>query len=170
MNNTKRRRGSVMIEFVLVGIAGMTLMVSTVQLGLVMWNYHTLAEAVHETNRFIASHGRSCAVGGNSCTITVGDIATKLKGLAVGIPDTSINMTLTSQSGVTLSCNPLSSFESNGTQWPPVADFDNSPGAYTTISANLAIQSSIISLWYGTTGQRINSVHLTSTSSIPIVF
>jgi hypothetical protein len=170
MNNREWRRGSAMVEFVIVGIAGTTLMVSTVQLGLAMWNYHTLAEAVQETNRYIASHGRSCAVGGNSCTITVGQIATKLKSLAVGIPDSNINMTLTSQSGTVKSCSPLSSFESDGTQWPPSDNFDNSPGNYTTISANLAIRSSIISLWYGTQGQRIDSIGLTATSSIPIVF
>jgi hypothetical protein len=159
-----------MIEFVIVGIAGTTLMASTVQLGLAMWNYHTLAQAVHGTNRYIASHGRSCSVGGNSCTITVGDIATKLKALAIGIPDSNIQMTLTSQSGVTKSCNPLSSFESDSTQWPPVDNFDNSPGNFTTITAKVTIRSSIIALWYGTSGQRIDSIGLGSTSSIPIVF
>jgi hypothetical protein len=159
-----------MVEFVIVGIAGMALMVSTVQLGLAMWNYHTLAEAVHETNRYIASHGRSCTVGGNSCTITVGDIATRLKTLAIGIPDTGINMTLTSQSGVTKSCSPLSSYESDATQWPPNDNFDNSPGNFTTINARYAFHSSMILLWYGSSGQRIDSIGLTSTSSIPIVF
>jgi hypothetical protein len=170
MRTREKQRGSAMVEFAIAGIAGTTLLVSTVQLGLAMWNYHTMAEAVHETNRYIASHGRSCTVGGNNCAITVGQIATKLKTYAVGIPDTTINMTLTSQSGTTKVCNPISSFESDGTQWPPSNNFDNSPGNYTTITAKITVNSAIVALWYGTAGQRISSVTLPSTSSVPIVF
>src|SRR5947209_14120200 len=99
MNRPRQQRGSAMLEFVLAGIASATLIISIVQLGLAMWNYHTLTYAVHETNRYIASHGRSCTTGGNSCSITVGDIANKLHSYTVGIPDTNLSMTLTAQSG-----------------------------------------------------------------------
>jgi hypothetical protein len=159
-----------MVEFVLVGIAGTTLLVSTVQLGMAMWNYHTIAEAVHETNRYIASHGRGCTTGGNLCSITVGDIATKLKTLAVGIPDSTINMTLTSASGTTVTCNPISTCESDSTQWPPAANLDNSAGTYSTLTASVTVQSAIVALWYGTSGQRISSITLPSTSKVRIVF
>jgi hypothetical protein len=159
-----------MLEFVIAGIASITLMLSTVQIGMAMWNYHTLAQAVHETNRFIASHGRSCTTGGNGCAITVGDIATKLKSTAIGISDSSLNMTLTSQSGITKVCNPISSFQSDGTQWPPSDHYDNSPGNYTTLTAKVTVPSALVMIWYGTTGQRIDSITLKSTSSVPIVF
>jgi hypothetical protein len=135
-----------------------------------MWNYHTIAEAVHETNRFIASHGRGCVTGGNNCGITVGDIATKLKTLAVGIPDSTINMTLTSASGTTVVCNPLSASESDTTPWPPTANLDNSAGNYSTLTASVTVQSAIVALWYGTSGQRISSITLPSTSKVRIVF
>ena len=170
MRRNNSQRGSAMLEFVLAGIAGVTLVVSTVQLGLAMWNYHTLAEAVHETNRYVASHGRNCTVGGNACAITVADVANKMKALAVGISDSSINMTLTSTTQER-DCYPLSSCESDTTtQWPPDINFDNSPGNYTTISAKLVVNSAIISLWYGATGSSINSVAMTARSSVPIVF
>jgi len=169
MSSRRRQHGSAMVEFVIAGIAGVALVVSTVQLGLAMWNYHTLAQAVHETNRYIASHGRNCTVGGNSCSITVGNIATKLKSLAVGIPDSSINMTLTSTSQ-THSYSPISSYLSDTTQWPPADNFDNSPGNYTTISAKISVNSVLVMLWYGMQGQRTSSVAMTSTSSVPIVF
>jgi hypothetical protein len=163
------KRGSAMVEFVLAGIAGITLVISTVQLGLAMWNYHTLAEAIHETNRYVASHGRNCTVGGNSCGITVADVANKVKTLAVGIPDTSINMSLNSTTQQK-DCNPVSACESDTTQWPPADNFDNSPGNYTTITAKLVVKSAIISLWYGVTGSAVNSVAMSARSSVPIVF
>jgi hypothetical protein len=169
MRRNNGQRGSAMLEFVLAGIAGVTLVVSTVQLGLAMWNYHTLAEAVHETNRYVASHGRNCTVGGNGCGITVADVANKMKVLAVGISDSSINMTLTSTTQEK-DCYPLSNCESDTTQWPPDTNFDNTPGNYTTISAKLVVKSAIISLWYGATGSSVNSVAMTARSSVPIVF
>lgn len=159
-----------MVEFAIAGIAAVTLLISTVQLGLVMWNYHTLAHAVHETNRFIASHGRSCSMGGNSCTITVGDIATKLKGYAIGLPASGVTMTLTSQSGTTITCAPLSSCLSSSTQWPPVAHFDNNPGNTTKITGRIGLNPAIIAMWYGTQATAITSVTLPATSQIPIVF
>lgn len=152
------------------GIAGVTLLISTVQLGLAMWNYHTLAFAVHETNRYIASHGRSCTTGGNNCAITVGNIANQLKGYAIGLPDTQLSMTLTSQSGTVYTCNPLSSCENDTTQWPPVAHFDNIPGNSTKITGRINLTPAIIALWFGQPGTRISSLSLPSTSNIPIVF
>jgi hypothetical protein len=159
-----------MVEFAIAGIAAVTLLISTVQLGLVMWNYHTLAEAVHETNRYIASHGRSCTTGGNSCSITVGDIATKLKGYAIGIPDTGVSMTLTVQNGTSVTCNPLHSCLTNSTQWPPVAHFDNNPGNTTKVEARIGLAPAIIFMWFGQRATAISSVTLPATSEIPIVF
>lgn len=169
MRSRNKQRGSAMVEFVIAGIAGITLIITTVQMGIAMWNYHTLAEAVHETNRFIASHGRNCTVGGRNCGITVGDIATRLQSLAIGIPGSSINMTLTSTNS-TQNYNPVSSYTSDTTQWPPADNFDNSPGNYTTISAKITVPSVLIMLWYGMQGQSISSITMTSTSSVPIVF
>ena len=164
------QRGSAMVEFAIAGIAGLTLLMATIQLSLVMWNYHTLAHAVHETNRYIASHGRSCTTGGNNCAITVGDVATKLKYYAVGVPADSVTVTLTSHNGVVHSCLTLNSCIGNSTQWPPISGLDNNPGNFTTVTARLTLHPAIIALWYGTSGTSIQSVTLPATSRIPIVF
>src|ERR1041385_2115914 len=123
----RRQRGAAMVEFTIAGVAALTLMVSTVQIGLGMWNYHTLAYAVHETNRYISTHGRNCSLGGNTCTITVADIANKMINNGVGLPSGSVIMTLTSNSGTVYTCNPVSSCTSDSTQWPPIAHLDNYP-------------------------------------------
>ncbi len=159
-----------MVEFAIAGIAGVTLLISTVQLGLVMWNYHTLAQAVHETNRYIASHGRSCTTGGNNCAITVGDVANRLKSLAIGLPDSKLSMTLSAQSGATVTCNPLSSCENSTTQWPPVAHLDNGPGNPTKLTAKINLTPAIVALWFGQGGTSINALTLPASSNIPIVF
>src|SRR5262249_5487382 len=83
MKKHSKRRGVAMVEFALAGIASATLLISTVQLSIAMWNYHTLAYATHETNRYISVHGRSCTQGGNTCSINVGNIATRFKTLAI---------------------------------------------------------------------------------------
>jgi len=157
-----------MVEFTLAGIAGVTILISTIQLGLAMWNYHSLAEAVHETNRYAASHGRTCMA--NHCTITVGDIVTKFQNQAVGLPADSVNMTLSSETGVVVPCNPISSCSGSSTMWPPSDHFDNAPGRYITMTATLNVRSAMVLVWAGVSGQRISAIGLPSKSSMPIVF
>jgi Flp pilus assembly protein TadG len=159
-----------MVEFSIAGIAVIALLISTVQIGIAMWNYHTLAYAVHETNRYISTHGRSCTTGGNNCVINVGDIANKLKSYAVGILDTNMSMTLTAQSGASYTCTTVSSCESDTTQWPPVAHGDNYVGYTSQITASETMNSMIVALWYGWSGQRIGTVTLRATSNVLIVF
>ena len=77
----------------------MLLFISTIQLSIGMWNYHTLAYAVHETTRYVSTHGKGCTALGYTCEITVGTIASKVKTLLVGVPDGSVIVTLTTQSG-----------------------------------------------------------------------
>ena len=166
----KGERGGAMVEFVLAGVASAALMISTAQIALAMWNYHTLAYAVHETNRYIASHGRDCSLGGNSCAITVGNIVSKLTANAVGLLPANINMTLTSASGNTYNCNPISNCSSDTTLWPPATNFDNMPPNNTTVQASYSVYSAIVALWYGWRGQRISSISLTAQSQIPMLF
>ena len=42
-----------MVEFALAGTGTMLLFISTIQLSLGMWNYHTLAYGVHEATRYV---------------------------------------------------------------------------------------------------------------------
>jgi Flp pilus assembly protein TadG len=166
----RRQRGAAMVEFTIAGVAALTLMVSTVQIGLGMWNYHTLAYAVHETNRYISTHGRNCSLGGNTCTITVADIANKMINNGVGLPSGSVIMTLTSNSGTVYTCNPVSSCTSDSTQWPPIAHLDNYTGKYSQVTSTYTFNSAAVAMWYGWRGQRISSITLKSTSKIKMLF
>lgn len=167
-----RQRGVGLVEFSIAGIASITLMICTVQIGIAMWTYHSLAYAVHETNRYVSAHGRSCLTGGNGCGIYVGDVANKLKSYAPNIPDTQINMTLTSDSlNTVVTCNPISTCESDtSTQWPATSHQDNWIGKTVKLTASTTMQSMIVALWYGWSGQRISSVTLKSTSTVQVLF
>jgi len=159
-----------MLEFVLAGIAAIALMITTVQISIAMWNYHTLAYAVHETNRYIVVHGHDCTLYGNSCGIVVSDVAHKFSSNAIGLPDGTVTLTLTpaSGSGNAVSCNPVNSCYSSAASWPPFAD--SVQGSNTTVSASYTFGSAIIGLWYRTPGTRIGSVTLTSSSTLPMIF
>jgi TadE-like protein len=170
MRNRRAERGSAMVEFVMAGIAAITLMISTVQLGLSMWNYHTLAYAVHETNRYVSTHGRNCGLGGNTCTITVGTIASKLHENGAGLPADSVKLTLTSNSGTVYTCNSISSCYADTTQWPPVSHLDNNAGNYNQLTASYTFNSAIVAIWYGWRGTRDSSVTLKSTSKVQMLF
>jgi Flp pilus assembly protein TadG len=169
MRTRKQQRGSVMLEFVFAGIAAAALMITTVQIGVAMWNYHTLAYAVHETNRYIVVHGHNCYLYSNSCAISVADVAQKFTSSGVGLPSGGVNLTLTSSGGTVVSCSPVSSCATNtGTPWPPFTD--GFQGNLSTISASYTFGSGIIGLWYRTPGMRIGSVTITSSSKLPIIF
>src|SRR5438552_17752803 len=86
----RRQRGSVMVEFVLAGVASAVMLIATVQLAIGMWRYHTLAYAVHEGTRYVAVKGVGCTKIGYACSVTVADIATHLKTLALRIPDSTV--------------------------------------------------------------------------------
>jgi len=166
----KRQRGSVLVEFTIAGITSAVLMITTVQLALAMWNYHTLATAVHEANRYVIVHGRDCMMGGNSCTITVANIVNKFEANGIGLAPANVNLTLTSDSGTTHTCNPISSCSTDTTQWPPTAVFDNSIGKYSTINAKYKMSTGIMGFWFGTSGTRIGTVALTAQSKVQILF
>src|SRR5258708_5592506 len=125
MRRRRQQRGSVMVEFSLAGIASITILISTFQLAMGMWNYHTLAYKVHEATRYIAVHGVGCTKYGNSCSVTVGTLAQKIDSVGVGIPSGSVNVTLTTDSGAATDCTPLSSCFTSTTVWPPSTNNDN---------------------------------------------
>jgi Flp pilus assembly protein TadG len=174
LSRRRRQRGVAIIEFAIAGVACVTLMICLVQMGIAMWNHHSLGYAVHETNRYVSTHGRSCLTGGNGCGIYVSDVVSKLESYAVGIPPSNINMTLTSASGNTvINCNPItvcSSGSYTSTQWPPTSNQDNWVGQYVKLTASTTLNSMIVALWYGWSGERISSVTLKTTSNVKIVF
>jgi Flp pilus assembly protein TadG len=136
MRTRASRRGSAMLEFALVATPTVVLLLATTQLCLDMWNYHTLAYSTHEATRYIAVHGRGCVTGTTQCSITVGNIATRLQSDSVGMDPSSLSFTLTTDSGAVTTCNPLSNCSSNSTRWPPTSNLDNITGKRVVVSAS----------------------------------
>jgi Flp pilus assembly protein TadG len=170
MRKRQKQRGSILVEFTMAGIATICLLISTVSLGIAMWNYHTLAYAVHEGTRYVSVKGHNCTLPGNSCSVTVATIMQKIASVGVGLPPGQVNVTLTTNSGAATSCAPLNSCYTNTTIWPPGTNSDNRVGSNITISAKYQFQSAFLFFWPGAGTQKIGTVWLPATSTQTIQF
>ena len=85
MRKSQRQRGVALVEFTIAGIPSMILLISTFSLAMGMWNYHTLAYAVHEGTRYVSVKGKNCTLPGNTCAVSVGTIAQKIGALGIGL-------------------------------------------------------------------------------------
>ncbi len=94
----RRERGSSILEFTLVGIPLIFVLISTAEIARGMWNYVKLAEAVKEGARFEAVHGRGCTSGGNTCGVTVAQVAQQVANHAIGLLPAQLNVALVSRS------------------------------------------------------------------------
>src|SRR5690606_8748371 len=93
--------------------------------------------------------GRGCTEDGNTCSIRVGDIAERIAREATGVPAGGMEVTLTSASGATRVCRPLSSCFSDATVWPPSAANDNAPGSTVTVTARYRVPFPLVFFWPG---------------------
>lgn len=164
-------RGSVMLEFTLCAIPLIFVIISLFWMGMGMWQYHTLAEAVNETARYASLHGADCA--GQTCATTVQQIANILAGRAIGIPSSRLNVILTSVAQ-NYSCNPLSGCQSNSGTWPSLAGNTaisaSNAGTDISISATFVF-SSPISVWVPMHGSvQFGSVTLGANSTQPVIY
>jgi Flp pilus assembly protein TadG len=145
MDRRKRRRGSTLVEFTFTGIPLIFVWLSTVQIALGMWHYHTMQYAVKTTGAYIAMHGSSCA-SPNTCTITIANVAAVMKYASIGIPASTLQMTFNAVSSAdhktvtsTISClltnaaTPASGCDQNSTARLPAGS--NSPGSEFEIQA-----------------------------------
>jgi TadE-like protein len=170
MKRRNARRGSVLVEFSLAGIAAIFLILFTFNLSMAMWNYHTLAFAVHEGTRYIAVKGKGCTQPGNTCGATVGMLAQKIASVGIGIPSGQVNASFTTDSGAVTSCAPLSSCFTNATVWPPSTNQDNKVGRIVTIAAKYQFRSPLVFFWPGKTGGTMGAVWLPASSTQKIMF
>ena len=170
MPKRQRQHGSILVEFSMAGIASIMVLISTFSLGMAMWNYHTLAFAVHEGTRYVSVKGKNCTMPGNTCSVSVGTIARKIASLGVGLPADKVNVTLTTESGAATSCVPLNSCYSNATVWPPSTNSDNKVGKLITVSAAYRFQSAILFFWPGQGKQDVGTIWLPATSTQTILF
>jgi Flp pilus assembly protein TadG len=160
-----RRKGNALIEFTLVAIPLIFIQISVVEICRAMWDYHSLAQAVKAASRSVATRGAGCA--GNGCAITVGQIATTISAYAVGMPSSSLNVTLTSNAG-NVTCNPLSSCSRSSTVWPPAGG--NSVGSDIIISGSYNFTSMLMMFVPGTNGMQFSGVTLTAESRQVLLF
>jgi Flp pilus assembly protein TadG len=130
------KKGSVLVEFALVGIPLMLIPTAAVIVALGMWQYLTLAYSAEATARYVSLHGRSCVQDGSSCILSVSDVAAYFTGRALALEPSKTNVTLRSASQ-TITCNPVSSCSGNTAQFPNSDDnginFDVTVTAYYSI-------------------------------------
>ena len=138
-----RRRGTELIEFTLLSIPVLFIGVSTIECAIGMWEYSSMENAVTVAARYAASHGASCG-SPNSCTITLGTVATLIANTAPALNPSRLTVTLTTNSGTT-TCNPLSSCESSTAQFP--SSTDNAVGMDITIKATYKITNPLPMYW-----------------------
>ncbi|MGD1072428.1 MAG: hypothetical protein ABSB15_20070 [Bryobacteraceae bacterium] len=138
------RRGDALIEFTLLGIPLVFATISVVEVGIDMWEFHNLAFVAGVTSRYISMHGATCAQNGNSCTITVGTIATFFIAEGKALNSGSAIMALTDGSGTT-TCNPVSSCTSSATKFPNASY--NSVGSNITVKATYTLTNPFFMYW-----------------------
>lgn len=149
-----RQAGNSIVEFVLVGIPTIFIVLSVFEMARGMWEYHTLSEAIKHGARYCIVKGENCLQPGNSCSVTVGAIASRISGYAVGMPSNDLNVTLISNSG-SIACNPIASCFSNTTRWPP--DGDNSTNMDIKILGSYSYVSMLAMFWPGQSSQRFGT-------------
>ena len=166
-NRAKRRRGSLMLEFALVGVPTIFLTVSSVETALAMWQYHTLEECAAAGARSVITHGADCAA---TCTVTVGNVITKVVTAGVGLDSSKLTVKLvsasTSPTGTTYF--PASSYLSNATTFPPAADAV--VGDDITVTVSYQVTNPFVMYWPGA-GKMLGSAYtLGATSRQRILF
>lgn len=108
-----------MVEFAFAGVPVLLILMSIIQISLAMWNYESLAFAIREGTRYIVTKGQGCTYTGNTCSITIGNVAQQIITTGIGLIPQQMNVTFTSSDGTTVTCSPVSSCLSNSTAWPP---------------------------------------------------
>lgn len=161
-----------MIEFTLVGIPVLFVLISTFEMARGMWIYSTLAHAVREGSRFAIVHGRNCATLPHQCTVTVGDVATRIRNAGVGLETSQLMVTMRNSSGpndlITVGPASLQSLLGNGTVFPSGAG--GVPGNDVSITATYPFRSAIAMFWPGATGVNFTLVHLPASSRDKVQF
>ncbi len=119
--------------------------ISVVYVSLAMWQFHSLAYASEMTARYVSVHGATCAANGNTCTITVGNVATFFTSQAMALDASKVIVKMKDSSGTTTTCNPVNSCNSTSTQFPAASS--NSVGSDITITATYGVKSPLAMFW-----------------------
>jgi Flp pilus assembly protein TadG len=170
MNRLRSRKGATLVEFSMAGIPMIFVLVSAVQMALGMWQYETLAYGIKTGAQSVVSKGKGCSTGTNSCGTTVGAIATTIANSAIGIPASELSVTLTTASGATTTCNPISDCTSNTTAWPPSTNNDNEPGQIISIKGQFTLNSATAMFYPGAKPVSFSAATLSAAASQVLMF
>jgi Flp pilus assembly protein TadG len=141
-----RRGGATFLEFTLVGIPMIFVMISVFEIARGMWIYHTLAYAVKEATRYAIVHGKGCATEPNACTVTIGQIAGKIRNSGVGLLPQDLSVTLESANSSVV-CSTMTTCLNSNTIWPD--EGGNAPGQPITITVSYPFRSALSMFWPG---------------------
>jgi Flp pilus assembly protein TadG len=142
------RGGTSLMEFTLVGIPMIFVLISVFELSRGMWIYQSLAAGVKAGTRYTIVHGEDCATSPNSCTVTIGQIATQIQNAGPGLMPDQLTLTFTPASGSAIS-ESMTDALNDTTTWPPSANNANAAGQNVTISAVYPFSSVISMFWPG---------------------
>lgn len=140
----RRRSGQSLVEFTLMGIPMVFVTISVIYMSIGMWQFFSLAYASEMTARYVSLHGATCSQNGNTCTITVGNVATFFAAQAMALDTSKVIVKMTDGSGTT-TCNPVSNCTSTSTQFPNTGN--NSVGSDITITATYGVKSPLAMFW-----------------------
>ena len=164
----RRQRGQAVVEFTLIAIPMIFILISTTEMARGMWNYQTLAVGVRAGARFAAAHGQGCSQNGNSCAVTVSDVAHSIATGSVGMVPADMNVVLSSATAASVTCSPLSNCYGNGAMWPPAAD--NAPGKNITIQGTWTFKSALAMYWPGHGAVKFGTFTFGAWTKQPILF
>jgi len=162
------RKGSTILEFVLVGIPIIFVFICIFEMSRGMWNYHSIAFGVREGTRYAAMHGVDCA-SPHTCQVSIGTITGVIRANATGIDPGTVTLTFTPSSGSATS-DTMTNLASSSTIFPPTSA--NAQGQTVTISASYAFRSILAVFWVGA-GRAANysgTFNLYTSSAEPIQF
>jgi Flp pilus assembly protein TadG len=162
-----KKRGFALIEFTLIAIPVICLTISIIGASLAMWEYHTMAYAVDLAARYVTIHGRGCTQNGNTCSVTLGNVAHVIAHQSPALDPGQLNVSLTTHSGTT-TCNPLNTCFSSVAQFPNATD--NGLNLDVTIAATYPISNPLVFFWTGTSPSSISGLTLGASSRQRIMF
>lgn len=143
------RRGSELLEFTLVGLPIIFIGISIFESALAMYQYQSMTVAVSVAARYAANHGAGCE-SPNTCTVTIGNIASLIAANSPIITPSTMNVSFTDNSGTT-TCT-LDVCETKTAVFPSSTGNANVAGNPITISVNHTVTNPLPIFWPSTAG------------------
>jgi TadE-like protein len=168
-NSKSQRKGSTVLEFVLVGIPVIFILISLFEAARGMWTYQSLSYSVREATRYASVHGYGCTSVQTSCKVNIGQLVTVIRSAGVGLDADTVTATFTPASGAATS-NTLTNLAGNVTVFPPTGA--NAAGQNVKITLVYPFRTILAVFWAGAGAPLADSqvFHLGASSTEPIQY